>query len=528
MPARRGQDYIDALKRMTQTIYLNGKLVKDVTEEPAFRGTIESVAQLYDLQYDPRYSDFALYESPTTGDPVSTSFLIPYSREDLIKKRQLFKLRTDHNFGFMGRTMDFMNMLVTGWYGNRARFATRGERFGENAANYYELVRENDLFLTHVLIAPQTDRSKTSAEQEDPYIHLGRVGETDEGIIVRGAKMLGTMAPITDEIYVMPFGGIAPGDDAYAVTFAIPTDAPGLKLFCREPVAVQPNNRFDHPLSSRFEEMDCIAVFEDVLVPWDRVIVDGGPGSGEFINNTQGGGGGGGVNQPSARMLSQMEFMCGLAMKVADCTGITGFLHVQEKLGEMLSELEVARGVFYGSEALASELPDGTWAITSISPRAFHLQTMRIYRRYVEIIQLLAAGGFFQAPAEADMLSEEERPYIDKYFRGRPGVSAEERIRIFKLAWDVTGTAFAQRIQQYVTYYSGDPIRLKAGFYTAYDKQPLFDIVDRALGKTDDLDIPVSPVEAAMISPRPTVPPKGMAGQYPATSLPRPTANRGA
>lgn len=522
MPARTGKDYIESLKRMKPTVYLNGRLVEDVTEEPVFKGTIQSVAELYDIQHDPRYRDFALYESPTTGDMVSSSFLIPHSREELVKKRQTFKLRSDHNFGFMGRTMDFMNMLVAGWYMNRERFASRGEQFGKNAENYYEFVRENDLFLTHVLVAPQIDRSKTSAEQEDPYLHLGKVRETPEGIIVRGAKMLGTMAPITEEIYCMPFGGIAPGDDAYAVTFSIPTDSPGLKLFCREPVTVQPNNRFDHPLSSRFEEMDCIAVFDDVLIPWDRVIVDGGPGSGQFIN-TLPSAGQVGVNQTACRMLSQMEFLCGLAMKVADCTGITGFLHVQEKLGEMLAKLEVARGVFYGAEAMAQELPDGTWGTTTLAAPAFHLQTMSIYRRYVEIIQLLAAGGFFQAPAEGDMLSEVERPYIDKYFRGRPGVSAEERIRIFKLAWDVTGTAFAQRVQQYVTYYSGDPIRLTASFYLRYEKQPLFDLVDRALGKIGDLDIAPSPGIEGPVAVRPQNN-GSTAGAYPTGSLPKPTA----
>lgn len=121
----------------------------------------------------------------------------------------------------MGHTMDFMNPLVTGWYQNRHRFAVRGEQFGKNAEKFYEFVRENDLFLTHVLVAPQIDRSKTSAEQEDPFLHLGRVRETPDGIIVRGAKMLGSMAPIAEEIFVMPFGGIAPGDDAYAVTFSI-------------------------------------------------------------------------------------------------------------------------------------------------------------------------------------------------------------------------------------------------------------------------------------------------------------------
>ena len=100
--------------------------------------------------------------------------------------------------------MDFMNGLVTGWYLGQERFARRGAQFGENAARYYEHVRENDLFLTHVLINPQIDRSRTSAEQEEPFLHLGKVPETPEGIVVRGAKMLGTMAPITEEITVLP------------------------------------------------------------------------------------------------------------------------------------------------------------------------------------------------------------------------------------------------------------------------------------------------------------------------------------
>ena len=113
------------------------------------------------------------YPSPTTGQPVSTSFLIPYSREELVKKRKHFKLRADHNFGFMGRSPDFMNQFVTGWHLMADRFARAGARFGENATRYYEYVRERDLFLTHMLINPQIDRSKTSAQQEDPYLHLG-------------------------------------------------------------------------------------------------------------------------------------------------------------------------------------------------------------------------------------------------------------------------------------------------------------------------------------------------------------------
>ena len=525
MPARTGADYLRSLQHLHPTVFLNGRRVEDVCAEPVFSGTIHSIAELYDLQFDPRYRDFMLYPSPSSGEPVHVSFLAPMSREQLINKRKAFKLRTDHSFGFLGRGMDFMNTMLLGMHLGRERFAQRGQHFADNVARYYEYVRENDLFLTHALINPQIDRSRTSADQEDAFLHLGKVRDTPDGIVVRGAKMLATMAPITDEILCFPFGaGVAEGDDAYAIAFAVPIDAPGLKLLCREPVATPPYSRFDHPLSSRFEEMDCIVVFDDVLIPWERVFIDGNPGSREVANAAGGGTGLTGSVQTAARMLSQMEFFCGLAMKLAETINITGFLHVQEKLGEMLSHLEVARTVFYGSEAMAYALPDGMWTNAPMGPGAFHLQTMRIYRRFVEIVQLLAAGGFFYAPTEADFANPESRADIDRYARGRAGVSAEERVRLFKLAWDASSSSFAQRMQQYVTYYSGDPIRLTAAFYLGYDRQPLFDIVDRALGARDDADIPVSPDAPGQPPPRRTPrDPTAISAQYPTATQPRPT-----
>jgi anthranilate 3-monooxygenase (FAD) / 4-hydroxyphenylacetate 3-monooxygenase len=526
MPARSGQEYVDSLKKRAPRVFLGGRRVIDVTAEPIFAEPIRAIAEQYDMQLDPAYRDVMTYPSPTTAEPVSTSFLVPRTREDLVKKRKHFKLRADHNFGFLGRAPDFMNQFVTGWHLMADRFARAGARFGDNATRYYEHVREGDLFLTHMLINPQIDRSKTSAQQEDPFLHLGRVGATADGVIVRGAKMLGTMAPITEEVAVIPFGGVPPGDDAYALVFAIPTNTSGLTFICRESVAPLPRSRFDHPLSSRFEEMDCIAVFDDVLVPWDRVIVDGSPGSGEIINTLGADFGAFQTLQISARMLSQLEFFCGLAMKLADAIGITGFLHIQEKLGEMLSHMEVARAVFYGAEAMAQQLPSGVWLPGGHGLRAFHLQTGRIYSRFVEIVQTLAAGGFFYAPSEADLDNPELRPYLDRYVRGRAGVSAEERIALFKLAWDATGETFAQRMAQYVRYYSGDPIRLTAGFYTQYDKAPLFEIVERALGRLDGQPLPLSPDNpGALIPYRPAT--RGMAGTYAETSLPPRREGRG-
>src|SRR5258708_26507977 len=155
----------------------------------------------------------------------------------------------------------------------------------------------------------------------------------------------------------------------------------------------------DHGVSRRLGEMEGMAVFEDVLVAWDRVMVDGSPGSAQVIN-TMGADYGALLNvQTSARMLSQLEFFCGLGMKVADAIGITGFLHVQEKLGEMLSQMEIARAVFYGAEAMAQRLPSRVCVPGGHGLPALHLHTGKVYSRFVEIVQAPAAGGLFYAPS---------------------------------------------------------------------------------------------------------------------------------
>ena len=520
MGARSGEQYLDSLKQNQPEVWLAGRRVEDVTTEPTFAGPLESVMEQYDLQLDERHRDI------TTTDGYSSSFLIPRTKDDLIRRRQTYKLRTDHTFGFMGRAPDFMNAIVTDFSLISDLFASGGsEAYGDNIVNYYEYVRDNDLFLTHMLVNPQVDRSRTSAQQDDPFTHLGRYTHTDKGMVVRGAKMLGTMAPLCEEVMVWPFGGVAEGDEPYALGFGIPTNSPGLRFICRETFAPAGRNRFDHPLSSRFEEMDCIAVFDDVLVPWDRVFIDGaGPAARDVCNQLRPRDGTVAV-QTATRMLSSLEFFCGLAMRLADAVGIDGFLHIQEKLGELLLELEAFRAAYYGAEAMAREQRNGVWSVHQPYVAAASLKAPRLYPRIIEVIQTLAGGGFFYAPTEADLAVPELRADLDRFVRGRPGVSAEERIAMFKLAWDATGDSFGSRMLQYAKFFSGDPIRNWAGWYLGYpQKTPLFDGVDRALGRpgpdglVDDLAVPMSPADATVRTATSRPKPGSLQGTYPAAN----------
>src|SRR4029077_14139173 len=111
--------------------------------------------------------------------------------------------------------------------------------------------------------------------------------------------------------------------------------------------------------------------------------------------------------------------------------------------------------------------------------QALRYQLPRWYERIVHVTQVLAAGGLLISPTEADLRSE-VGPDIARYYKGA-GVEAEERIHLFKLAWDATGTQFGQRMLHYERYYAGDPVRVSAAYHAAYDKAHLFAMVRRAL-----------------------------------------------
>lgn len=274
MPAKTGKEYISRLKAAKNNVYIHGERVDDVTEHPAFKNVIKSMANLYDLQYEK--PDKMLYTSPTTGEKVGKTFLQPKTVEDLIDRREAMTEWARTSGGMMGRSPDYLNAEVMAMGMNNGLFAEADPRLAENARNYYEYARENDISLTHTLIHPQVNRAKMQHEQKDANVALHLVEERDDGIIVDGIRLLATQGGITDEILVFPSTVKKAGelDDPYSLAFAVPNNTPGLKFISRESFDYG-KNEWDHPLGSRFEEGDAIVSFDNVFVPWERVFVCG-------------------------------------------------------------------------------------------------------------------------------------------------------------------------------------------------------------------------------------------------------------
>jgi len=478
MAVRRGSDYLDGLRRNPRQVWAAGRKIGEITTDPAFARPARSIAMLYDLQSAPEHRDAMTHDE---GDGVfGTSFLTPRTPADLVKRRQSMKVWADATFGMVGRSPDYLNTILMTWAESADFFGQRGAQYADNVRNYYKFCRDRDLFLTHAIVNPQTDRSKGSHQQDDEYAHLGVVEETKDGLIVRGAKMLATHGPTADELLVYPQPGIRDGEEKYVLAFGIPCSAKGLRFICREPFDDGTQSHFDHPLGSRFEEPDAVCVFDDVLVPWDRVFLYGDVKMGNAlfaqasIRNHTG-------HQTAIRGLAKCQLLTGIAIALTRSVKSDVFLHVQEQLGECLGYLQFIEGAILMAEQKAE--PTGRGAIR---PAYAPLQALRYhlpkwYERMVQVTQVLAAGGLLVSPTEADLRSE-VGPDIARYYKGA-GVDAEERIRLCKLAWDATGTQFGQRMLQYERYYAGDPVRVAAGYYASFNVAPLLAMVQRAMAK---------------------------------------------
>jgi len=279
-----------------------------------------------------------------------------FAAQDLERRRRAFELVAAISGGVMGRTPDYLNVTFACFAGRSDVWARRGNEQGAaNLVAYQARMRDRDLSTTHALMNPQVDRSKPEAEQAAGQVALHKVGETDDAIVVRGARMLATLAPFADELLVYPGSDIRPQDGRYALSFAIPIATPNLRFICRDSYSKQ-RDAFDYPLSSRFDEMDAVVIFDDVEIPKERVFLDSDTvGYSEVTTDT--GGRGHIMHQAFTRAYVKLCFALGLGHLIANSTGVVRFDHIQEKLGELVGYVEMMRACIRAAEKGVGVVP---------------------------------------------------------------------------------------------------------------------------------------------------------------------------
>jgi 4-hydroxyphenylacetate 3-monooxygenase len=471
MGARKGSQYLSDLDNKPRELWLGGeKITRDISKHPKFRAMALSMARLYDMQHDPNIVEEMTYVSPSSGEPVGLSFLQPKTIEDLKKRRVMMKHWADYSGGMLGRTPDYLNSDLMAMASASEFFNRKGEKFGAGLRKYYEYVRENDLCLTHTLIHPQANRGALGpSKQADPFLAARVAEKNDEGIVIRGARMLATL-PLADEILVFPSTVIrgTAEDMPYAFAFGIPCSTKGLKFICREPFFEE--SKFDHPLASRFDEQDAVVIFDDVLVPWERIfLLEDVEGANTLQEATSG------IvfmsQQVIIKNIAKTEFILGVTSLIADTIGITEFQHVQEKIAKIIMMLESMKAFLRASEADAQLNRWGIMTPDFTPLNAARNLYPRLFPQLRTIIQQLSASGMMALPSESDMKNKEIRPIIDTYYQAK-NTSSDERIRLFHLAWDIAGSSFGSRQELYERFFFGDPVRMAGALYNWYDKEP--------------------------------------------------------
>src|SRR6201996_367189 len=435
MPARTGAEFLSGL-RDKREVWLGGQRVTDPMDHPARRGAAQSIPPVFALPH--QFPDDCLMPDPETGEPIAVSHMIPRSKEDLLRRHKALRRVAEFSVGLMGRTPDYMNVTYAGFAGRSDEWSVNGNE--EGAANLVAFQKElarSDLSLTHTLIHATTDKSKGHVPSGFDETQLHTVEKTEHGILVRGARVLATLAPFSDEIAVYPSQPMPDASRRHALSFSIPMATPGLKFICRDSVAL-PDQRFDHPLSGRFDEQDAFVIFDNVEVPRHRVFCDGNLAvynsvmSASWRANA--------MHQTMIRAWTKLEFAWGIACRMAEAIGATDPVTLQ-MLGEIWGYAELTRSAVRSGEEGAHLYGNGAWFLDGRPMDALRMTLPYWFPRVNEIIRLIGSHNVLATPASGAFADPDLRPLIDKYLRGAGDVSAHERARVFRLGWDFAGSA---------------------------------------------------------------------------------------
>lgn len=482
--SRTGKGYVESL-RDGRTVFINGERVADVTQHPAFRNAVHSVANLYDLAASPEHREVMTFRSPKTGEPVNKAFLIPRTPEDLTARRQAMKLWAEATYGLMGRSPDHVAGFLTGFAMRPDLFARGGEQFGRNVVSYHEYVRDNDLYVSYVILPPQIDRSKPAHQQEDPTLYAGVVEERDGGIVVSGGAMLGTGSVLSNEVFLSYIVPLRPGDENYAISVAVPIAAPGVRLVVRRPYAEGIPSVYDYPLSARFDETDALLVFDRVFVPWERVFVYRSIALtyAQFFDTPAHVLGN---HQAQVRFWTKAQFIAGLARRVAEVNGVDKLPPVQTMLGELASYCAMAGGLVLAAEASCVHDERGFVYPNPMYVHANNWLQATHYSGMLNQLRDLAGAGVIQLPSSfRDYHNPEIASDLNRFIRS-PGVTSVERTKLFKLVWDIVGSEFAGRHQQYELFYAGSrSVTTSVRAFNSFDFASARALVHRCLASYD-------------------------------------------
>lgn len=434
MAIRTPEEYKQSL-RDGRAVYMFGERVEDVTTHRILKINTETAAADFVLteSKDPAIRDLFVADHPETGEPISRYFTTPKTPDDIDKRMQMIQqsIRLTGGLPF-GKDIgtDCLNAIM-------ATAEQMGKpEYKERAKAYLEHLRKNDLMLCGAVTDVKGDRSKVPSKQIHPdyYVHI--VDRNKDGIVVKGAKIHITGAPAANELLVVPTRQMREDEADYAVSFAIPVATPGVSLICRpghgdRSPAEFPSNRPNRGL------VEAMIVFDNVLVPWERVFLAGEWQYSMLLAYTF-------ATYHRFTAVSYkipiVEILGGIALAMADVNGLGNVGHIRDKLSEVVAYVETLKAL--GQAAIKTPVYYGEICVPS--PLITNMAKLHFAKNYHEIIKLIQdiSGGIITTmPTYLDWQNEEIHGYLNHYLSASPKYTAEERMRVVQLAHNMVASA---------------------------------------------------------------------------------------
>lgn len=435
------EQYIESLRQLHLEVYLLGEKVVNPVAHPMIRPSLNSVAMTYELAENPEYRDLMTATSNLTGKKINRFTHLHQSREDLLNKVRMQRLLGQKTAACFQRCvgMDAANAVYSTTFECDAR---HGTHYHENFINYWKMVQELDYVVDGAMTDPKGDRSLAPSRQTDPDLYLRVVERREDGVVVRGAKAHQTGMVNSHEILVMPTVAIRPGDEDYAISFAVPSDTEGVfMIYGRQSCDTRKlEEGADLDLGNKqYGGHEALVIFEDVFVPAERIFLNGETDfAGMLVErfasyHRQSYGG---------CKVGVGDVLIGAAALAAEYNGVAKASHVKDKLIEMnhLNETLYSCGIACSCEGC--ETAAGNYYVNPLLANVCKQNITRFPYEITRLAEDIAGGIMVTAPGQQDFNHEKLRPYIEKYLAGAEGISTENRLRIMRLVENLTlGTA---------------------------------------------------------------------------------------
>ena len=447
-----GRDYLQSI-RDGRVLYVGKERILDQTTHPAFAQGARTYASLYDMKAEAALRDLMSFEE--NGERYSMYYLRPRTQEDLRRRNRAHRKIADFGFGLLGRSPDAVAGNITGLSMKPEVFDSEPGGHRDNLLKIYQHLRRDDIFATFAIVPPPAARNKDYYQSKGlPQPALRVTAEDDRGVTLNGMKMLATGAAYAHEVLIGNVMPLAPDQLKELITCVIPLNLPGLSLWARRPFNRAGAIEFDAPLTYRFDESDCILVFKDAKVPWEKVIVHDNPALSRNIY----------VQTPShvlanhqcnVRFRSKLRFLLGIASLVTRATGARDIPAVRDTLGR-LAAMEASFEAMVDGQIEAYQQVDHGYVLYNrrYLYAAIHW-AMEHHSELIDIVRDLMGGGQFQFPASIDVLEDASLRELFETYWTAGETRAADRMQLFKLAWDLIGSDHASRATSYEKFFVG-------------------------------------------------------------------------